>query len=210
MGKLRGQISPDFAVSAFFFSIVVLFLFYSIATTYYSRAWEMRRAETTLEAMKLAFFLVGDEGTWTPNPLQSSSLGLKGEGGINETKLRWFVGMPYPHVINRTGLTGDFKMEIYELPSIAIKSDVKEQYLRGGEERANLTIGFETSKNATLYMVVVGGNVTSGGDYGISEHFQSTGEYHIFHLVLPAGVYTIKALAVGDGYGAYEASFRVV
>ena len=209
MGKLKAQVSPDYAVSAFIFSVVVLFIFFSLTRTYYSRTWEMKRAEANLEAMKLAYFFVGEEGNWSSNPLESTSLGLKGEEGINETKLRWLVGMPYPHVVNKTGIEGDFKIEVKKLPSISITSDIKEMYIGEGE-KANFTVSFETSKNCTLYIVIVGGNVTYEGDYATSLHFQSLGIYHNLRLELYPGIYVVKALAVGDGYGAYETTFRVI
>jgi len=207
---MKGQASPDYAVSAFLFSLTVLFVFFTMTQTYNSRAWEMRKAESTLEAAKLVFFLTGDEGNWTDNPLNSTSLGLRGDSGLDAEKLRWFVGMPYPHVVDRLGLEGDFKMRVEQLPSIAITSNVKDLYIKT-EERANVTISFVTSENATLYAVIVGGNITYGGEYSTSVYRTSTGSYHNLRFELYPGVYTLKALAIGSGgYGAYESSFRVV
>lgn len=202
MGRMKGQISADYVTSAFIFSLVILFTFVEITRTYYSRTWTMTRAEAGMDTEKLALFLTKSEGNWTANPFNSTSLAFGGDE-LNTTRLRWFVGMPYPTVERKLGLQKNFKMEVWTLPSIGVTSDLSEYYCNS----SSVSIQFTTTENSTLYMAMVGGEYPDRHNYA----FNSTGLFHTFTDDLPNGLYTLKALAnTGRSYGVYSAAFRVI
>ena len=201
MGRVKGQASPDFVMSAMIFSLAALFIFSHLTRTYYSRIWEISRVGGTAGAQNLAMFIVSEEGNWSSNPFESNSLAFGGTE-VNETRMNYFFGMPYQHVQNRLVMTDEFRIEVWKLPSIGITSDVEELYLND-----TVDINFQTTVNSSFMMVLVG----TQGSEGYALWNQSTGKYHDFQLNIPGGTYSLKALATaGEEYGAYEAIFRVV
>lgn len=209
MGRLKGQVSPDFAMSAMIFSLAVLFVFFHLTRTYYGRIWEASRVESTAAAQNLAVFLTSEQGNWSANPFESSSIPFgSGRGELNTTRLQFFVGMPYQTVQDRLQLSDNFLVEVWQLPGIGITSDVSELYTND-----TVDLEFQTTVDADLKVVLVGTQGASTGLEGYAnwDESASAGRYHSFSFDLPSGVYSLKALATsGDNYGAYEASFRVV
>ncbi|TRO61960.1 hypothetical protein E2P64_00290 [Candidatus Bathyarchaeota archaeon] len=202
MGRLkRGQVSPDFAMSAMIFSLAALFIFFHLTRTYYTRVWEVSRAESMAAAQNLALFLTSEEGSWADNPFESDAIAFGGST-LNETRMNYFFGMPYQTAQDRLKMYENFRIEAWKLPNIGITSDIVELYPNN-----TVDIQVQTTENTTLYLVMVG---TQGG-LGYTHWNQSVGQYHGFSWILPTGVYSLKALATsGEKYGAYEATFRVI
>lgn len=201
VGRLKGQASPDFAMSAMVFSLAALFVFFHLARTYYTGVWEVTRVEATASAQNLALFLASEPGNWSSNPFSSTSIGFGGES-LNKTKTEYFFGMPYQTVQSMLKIPQDFRVEVWRLPKIGITSDVSSTYTN-----STVDIIFTTTENSTLDIVLVGTQGTKGYSYWN----QSVGKYHNFNFVLPSGIYSMKALATsGDDYGAYEVAFRVI
>lgn len=201
MGRLKkGQVSPDFAMSAMIFSLAALFIFFHLTRTYYTRVWEVSRAESMADAQNLALFLTSESGNWSDNPFESDSLAFGGST-LNETRMQYLFGMPYQTAQSRLNMVENFRLEAWRLPNIGITSDVIELY------NDTVDIQIQTTENATLYVAMVG---TQGG-LGYTVWNQSVGKYHGFVWSLQTGVYSLKALATSDeNYGAYEATFRVI
>ncbi len=202
MGKLKGQASPDFAMSAMIFSTAILFVFFHISRTYYTRTWEVSHLEKSARAQNLILFLTSENGNWSVNPFESEAIAF-GEGEINETQLQYFFGMPYQTVQHKLNFPHEFKIEIWKLPSIGITSDVSDFYIN-----ETVKINFKTNENCSFYIVMVG----TQGSTGVSYWNTSIGKYHGFNFELQSGVYSLQAIATTiDGkYGAYESTFRVV
>ena len=201
MGRLKGQVSPDFVMSAMIFSLATLFVFFHLSRTYYTRVWEGTRAISMADAQNLALFLTSEQGKWASNPFESESIAFGGEE-LNGTRMQYFFGMPYQTVQDKLKLPKDFRVEVWELPSIGITSDIAELYPNN-----TVDVQFQTTENCTLYLVMVG----TQGTKGYAFWNKSVGKYHGFTWTLPTGVYSLKALASsGNKYGAYEATFRVI
>jgi hypothetical protein len=201
LGGIKGQASPDFAMSAMIFSLAVLFIFFHIARTYYTRTWEISRVEKIAAAQNLVIFLTSESGNWSSNPFQSESVGFGGET-INQTRMKYFFGMPYQTAQEKLGIPLDFQVEAWKLPNIGITSDISDFYIN-----ETVKINFQTSDNSTLYVVLVG---TNGGT-GISLTNETAGFYHNLEWDLETGVYNLQAIAVsGEKYGTYGATFRVI
>jgi hypothetical protein len=201
MAGMKGQASPDFAMSAMIFSIAVLFVFFHIARTYYTRTWEISRIEKIAAAQNLVLFLAGESGNWSGNPFQSESIGFGGDT-FNETRLNYFFGMPYQTAQAKLGVSQDFLAEVWKLPDIGIISDISDFYINETVE-----VNFETSENSTLYAVLVG----TAGTTGVSLVNETAGTYHNFEWDLDTGVYNLQVLAVSGGkYGTFGTTFRVI
>lgn len=201
MAGMKGQASPDFAMSAMIFSLAVLFIFFHIARTYYTRTWEISRIEKIAAAQNLVLFLAGERGNWSANPFQSESIGFGGET-LNETRLNYFFGMPYQTAQAKLGIPHDFLVEVWKLPDIGIISDISDFYIN-----ETVKIHFQTSENSTLYIVIVG----TVGTSGTSIVNETSGLYHSYEWDLETGVYNLQAIAVsGEKYGTYGATFRVI
>ena len=204
--KKKGQASPDFAMSAMIFSLAVLFVFFHLSRTYYSKVWEVSGVKKSAEAQNLALFLVNEEGNWSENPFNSSSIAFGGQE-INETRMQWFFGMSRQTAEKKLGINREVYITSRLLPTISITSDIASLY-----KNSSVKINFETSENSTLHIIFLGvqENQTKRG---YSYYNQSTGKVHTISQNLPWGVYTLKALAVGSSsnrkYGVYEAVFRV-
>jgi len=202
LGGIKGQSSADYISSAFIFSLAVLFTFVEITSTYYSRSWEMTAANSKMDAEKFAYYLVKNSGNWSSNPFNSTSIAFGGDT-INETRLQYFMGMPYQTAQNKTRMKKNFMVEVRTLPSIGVMSDISEFYCNSSTVDINLA----TTVNSTLSLVII------GGDYPNRTMYVSTtiGEFHSFSDILPIGPFNLKALAYsGDTYGTYEATFRVI
>ena len=201
MGRVKGQASPDFVMSAMIFSLAALFVFFHLTRTYYARVWEVNKISGTAGAQNLALFLLSEEGSWADNPFESGALAFGGSE-VNETRMNYFFGMPYQDVQEGLLMKDEFRIELWKLPSIGITSDVRELYLND-----TVDINLQTTTNSSFYMVLVG----TQGTEGYSFWNQSIGKYHSFNLDLPGGTYGLSAIATsGEEYGAYEAAFRVV
>ena len=207
MGRLKGQTSPDFAMSAMIFSVAVLFVFFHLSRTYYSKVWEAEKVKSEALAQNIALFLVSEEGNWSSNPFQSEAIAFGGST-INRTRMNYFFGMSHQNIERKLKISKDLYAEAWILPSISITSDAEDIYMNSSVE-----INFKTSENSTLWVVLAGvqENTTKKG-YSYAN--KSTGIYHKFQWNLPWGVYMLKALAVSpsnhERYGIYESSFRVV
>ncbi len=208
----RGQASPDFAMSAMIFSLAVLFIFFHLSRTYYSRVWEGVSVGKNAQAQNLALFLISEPGSWSANPFQSDSIAFGGKS-VNRTRMAYFFGMSHQNLERKLGVPGELYAEAWLLPSITIVSDASDIYMN-----SSVKVNFQTSENATLYVVLVGiqENTTTRG---YSYFNKSLGRYHTIRWSLPWGVYSLKALAISDPsdssvghekYGVYETSFRVV
>jgi hypothetical protein len=203
LGKLKGkgQVSPDFAMSAMIFSVAALFIFFHLTRTYYAHVWEASRVESTAAAQNLAVFLTSEGGSWADNPFSSEAVAFGG-GELNATRMEYFFGMPYQTLQDRLKITDNFRVEVWKLPNIGITSDVAELYPNN-----TVDFTFQTTEDVTLELVMVG----TQGSEGYAFWNSSQGKYHSFTLDLPSGVYSLKALATaGDRFGAYETAFRVV
>lgn len=199
---MKGQSSADYITSAFIFSVVVLFTFVQITNIYYSRAWEMTRADAKMDTERLAYFLVKNSGNWSENPVNSTSVAFGGSV-INETKLQYFVGMPYQTIQNKTRLKKNFKLIVNLLPSVGIISDIREFYCND----TNVILHIETTVNTTLSTVIVGGYYPNRNIYNST----TTGYFHKIDHTLSMGIYNLKALAYeGEKFGIYEVTFMVI
>jgi hypothetical protein len=188
-------------MSAMIFSLATLFIFFHLTRTYYTRVWEVSRAESMAAAQNLAVFLTSEEGNWSDNPFESGSIAFGGSS-LNGTRMQYFFGMSYQTAQDKLTLSEDFRTEAWTLPNIGITSDIVELYPNN-----TVDIQMQTTENSTLQLVMVG----TQGDQGYVFWNQSVGRYHGFSWTLPAGVYSLKALAVSsENYGAYEAVFRVI
>ena len=202
MGRVRGQASADYVTSAFIFSLIILFTFTEIARTYYSRTWEMTRAEAMMETEKFVLFLTKYEGNWSDNPFNSTSIAFGGQE-LNSTKLLYFAGMPYQTLQNRTGLYKNFRIEFRILPSIGLTSDISDFYCNNTQVRFQLT----ATQATNISMVLL------GGDYPTRLILEQTesGKFLKFSSQLPNGLFNLKALAYDGAYfGIYETTFRVM
>jgi len=202
MDKLKGQASPDFAMSAMIFSTAILFIFFHISRTYYTRTWEVSYIEKSARAQNLILFLTSEDGNWSANPFESEAIAF-GKDEINETRLQYFFGMPYQTVQDKLNFPHEFKIEIWKLPSLGITSDISDFYIN-----ETVKINFKTTENSSLYIVMVG----TQGSTGVSYWNSSIGKYHSFNFDLQTGVYSLQAIAttIEGKYGAYESAFRVV
>jgi hypothetical protein len=201
MGRVKGQVSPDFAMSAMVFSLAVLFIFFHLTRTYYTRVWEVSRAESMAAAQNLAIFLTSEEGDWSDNPFESESIAFGG-ASLNETRMAYFFGMSPQNAQEKLKLGKEFRVEAWVLPDIGITSDIVELYPNN-----TVDVQIQTTENSTLTLVMVG----TQGTEGYAFWNESIGKYHGFSWTLPTGVYSLKALATsGERYGAYETSFRVI
>jgi len=199
---MKGQSSADYVASAFIFSLVILFTFVHITSTYYSRSWEMTRADARMDTERFAYFLTKSSGNWSSNPVNSTLIGFGGTE-INETLLQYFVGMQYPTIQNKTRMKKNFKVETRILPSIGIISDISEFYCNN----TDVEIRIDTTVNSTLSIVIIGGNYPNR----TISYSTTTGKFHKIMETLSVGSFNLKALAyAGNNYGSYEVAFMVI
>lgn len=199
---MKGQSSADYISSAFIFSIVVLFTFVQITTTYYSRSWEMTRANARMDTEQFSYYLTKSSGNWSTNPFNSTTIAFGGSV-VNETRLQYFVGMPYQTAQNKTRMQKNFKIETRLLPSIGIISDITEFYCNN----TDVVINLDTTLNSTAHVVIIGGNYPNREVY----YSTTTGYFHKVSESMSIGPFNLKVLAqTGERYGTYEATFRVI
>lgn len=203
---MKGQISIDYAASVFIFATTILFMFIQLFQQYHVSVWEVDAIQNELEAERLARFLTQETGNWSSYPFNSSSLAFGGDE-LNQTRLSYFVGMPYPHVQDKLEVPYDFQLTVKRLPSLVIIPDTKKQYTTNSSIDT-VSFRFETLENANLTVTVIGLTTDGRGD---SQYNTSSGKFHSFEFELKTGDYEIFALSTaGNEYGIYQGFFEVI
>ncbi|MBR9679914.1 MAG: hypothetical protein GOU99_02600 [Candidatus Altiarchaeota archaeon] len=206
MDRMKGQLSIDYAASVFIFATTILFMFVQLFQQYHVSVWEVDAIQNKLEAERIVRFLTQETGNWSSYPFNSSSLAFGGSE-LNQTRLDYFVGMPYSHVQNKLDVPYDFQIVIKKLPSIVIIPDIKKQYSTNSSVDT-VRIRFDTMENTNLTTIIVG--LTTDGR-GASHYNTSSGKFHSFIFSLKTGNYEVFALStVGDEYGIYQGFFEVI
>ncbi len=208
MGRL-GQVSPDYLLSVFIFSVVVLYTIVFFLNSYYSTRWDFYRNLREIEAQRIALSLLLP-GNWSSYPFYSTSL-LPGNGlEINETRLRILAGMPYQHIQKNLGISDDFFIKVEKIPSISISTDLEEHVNITGTF-TNITFKVETSEPCNLSAILTGKTYTTPSK-GIWRTFEGSDSniYKVNFEKVYAGNYKVMILCYNkNSYGYIEAPVYV-
>lgn len=191
MVKGRGQLSPEFIVSALLFLAMMITVFSSFMKVYFSYASDYNTENVYMIAEKYLYTLIAKTApsNWVDDPFSSptASLGINGTLDLNYVKR--FGGLAYPQAKYLISAEKDFNLKVRYLPSLSVVVDHLPTYPMGNMNMSAEARDIEGNVvNASVYAILIppqdkvqtqtaaysfgrsywGFNITSAGHYRLT------------------------------------------